>query len=150
MSNKQKFLALVSKTKTTTATEIKERVANRSMLRESQRIALKILLRLDELDWTQKELAAKLNVSPQHVSKMLSGKENLTLKTLVQLQEILNIALLASHQEHTKATKKTTQYDSELIQVITNGKLPQYSNGGKVIQTKSMTGLPFSAYQEAY
>lgn len=70
------------------------------MLRESQKIALKILLRLDELGWSQKDLAAKMQVSPQQVNKIIRGKENLTLETQIKIQEIMDIPVLASYYEN--------------------------------------------------
>jgi transcriptional regulator with XRE-family HTH domain len=40
-----------------------------------------------------------MNVSPQYISKLLSGQENLTLETLMKLQTILDIPLLATSRE---------------------------------------------------
>ncbi|MCC5944747.1 MAG: helix-turn-helix transcriptional regulator [Bernardetiaceae bacterium] len=98
MTNKEKFLALVSDEATPTLRNTKRRIRNRAMLKASQKIAIRVLARLRELEWTQKDLAERLEVSPQQVSKIVSGKENLTLQTLVQLQEILDIELLVSHE----------------------------------------------------
>ena len=53
------------------------------MLRESQNIAIKVLRKLDELAWSQKELAREMGVSPQQISKIVSGKENLTIETQI-------------------------------------------------------------------
>lgn len=91
-TNKEKFKDLVSKEKTNTLANNRERIKNRTRLRESQAIALKVLTKLDELDWSQKRLAKELNVSPQQVSKIVKGKENLTLETQVKLQRVLNIS----------------------------------------------------------
>lgn len=99
MSNKEKFLKLVSEEDTTTLNEVKNRIKNREVLRESQRIALKVLTRLDELNWLQKDLADKMNVRPQQVSKIVSGKENFTLETLIKLQSVLGIPFFASSYE---------------------------------------------------
>jgi transcriptional regulator with XRE-family HTH domain len=96
MSNKDKFLNLVSKEPSNTLQNLKERKKNRAMLRESQSIAFKVLMRLESLKWTQKKLSEKLEVTPQQVSKIVSGKENLTLETLVKLQSILEIPLLVT------------------------------------------------------
>jgi len=56
MTNKERFLALVSKEKTDTVKKNKARIKNRTMLRESQHIAIKVLMKLYELGWTQKGL----------------------------------------------------------------------------------------------
>lgn len=98
-TNKDKFLSLVSKESSTTFETLKENRKNRAMLRESQNIAFKVLMRLDELQWKQKDLAEKLGVSKQQITKIVSGKENLTLETLVKLQDCLSIPLLASYSE---------------------------------------------------
>lgn len=99
MTNKEKFLALVSKEDSKTIERNKERIRNREMLRESQQIALKVLSKLDDLGWTQKYLAEKMNVSPQQISKIVSGKENLTIETQIKLQNILDIPVLATYYE---------------------------------------------------
>ena len=104
MTNKEKLLNLVSKQPNNTLAKNRERIQNRAMLRESQNIALKVLMRLDELGWTQRELAIKMGVSPQQISKIVKGKENLTLETQVKLQEVLTIPILASFIE-TKVEK---------------------------------------------
>ena len=100
MSNRENFLALVSEKESNIGTRNKERIKNRARLKESQNIALKVLNKLDDLGWTQKRLAEELNVTPQQVSKIVKGKENLTLETQVKLQEVLNIPILASFYEN--------------------------------------------------
>ncbi len=63
-------------------------------LDNSAKIALKILRTIRDLKITQKELADKLNISPQHISKVLKGQENLTLETIDKLEKALNIRLI--------------------------------------------------------
>ncbi len=92
-------MQLVSNEKTNTLVKNKERVLNRQMLRESQQIALKVLNKLKELQWTQKQLAIAMEVSPQQISKIVSGKENLTIETQIKLQQLLDIPILASYYE---------------------------------------------------
>ncbi len=58
-----------------------------------------VIFRLEALGWTQKQLSDEMNVSPQYISKLLSGQENLTLETLMKLQTILDIPLLATSRE---------------------------------------------------
>jgi transcriptional regulator with XRE-family HTH domain len=102
MTNKEKFLQLVSGEDTKTIEDVKQRIKNRAMLRESQQIAIKVLMKLDELGWSQKNLANKMGVSPQQITKIVSGKENLTIDTQIRLQNILNIPVLASYYENRK------------------------------------------------
>jgi transcriptional regulator with XRE-family HTH domain len=108
MKNKEKFLLLVSEENDEkTITELKQRIKNRAMLRESQQIAIKVLMKLDQLKWSQKDLANAMEVSPQQISKIVSGKENLTIETQVKLQNVLDIPILASYYE--KKVKEMNQ-----------------------------------------
>lgn len=94
MSNKETFKALVSQEDTNAVEELKARIARRSHTRYSKKIALSILIRLDELQWRQKDLADKMGVSPQQVNKWVKGNENFTLETLGKLSEILGVELI--------------------------------------------------------
>lgn len=106
MNNKEKFLSLVSDKETKTVEKSRERIKKRAALRESQGIAIKVLKKLDMLGWSQKLLAEKLGVSPQQVSKIVSGKENLTIETQIRLQEVLDIPILASYYERVDNNQK--------------------------------------------
>jgi transcriptional regulator with XRE-family HTH domain len=97
--DKKKFKDAVSKEETTSVKRNKERINNRLWLRESQEIALKVLTKLDDLDWTQRRLAVEMGVSPPQIAKIVSGNQNLTLATIVKLQNVLDISLTASHYE---------------------------------------------------
>ena len=99
-------MALVSEIDTKTEEKNNWFIANKLWLRVSQDIAFDILERLDDLNWTQKDLADKMGVSPQYVNKLVKGSENLTLETLVKLQTILNIPLLASYFKDKQTVSK--------------------------------------------
>jgi transcriptional regulator with XRE-family HTH domain len=94
MTNKEKFLALVSEQDNSVLEKIKWRIENRAWLRRSQSIALKILLRLDEINITQKELAERMGVSAQMVNKLVKGSENITLETISKLEKALGMELI--------------------------------------------------------
>jgi len=68
--------------------------ANEAWLERSSNIALRILGALQLNGMSQKELATKTGVSPQQVSKLLKGNENLTLETIAKLEAALGIGLL--------------------------------------------------------
>jgi len=112
MTNKEKFLQLVSGEASKALEDVRGRIKNRAMLRESQQIALKVLLRLDDLGWSQKDLANAMEVSPQQITKIVSGKENLTIETQIKLQNILDIPVLASYYEN-----KMTQMDEWIVTI---------------------------------
>ncbi len=94
MTNKDKFLSLVSKEETKTVARAKARLAKKSYSKLSNLIAFEILEQLDELSWSQKKLAEKMNVSPQQVNKWVKGNENFTIATLARLGEVLGIELI--------------------------------------------------------
>ncbi|MBC6491039.1 transcriptional regulator [Flavihumibacter stibioxidans] len=100
MANKEKFITLVSKETTNSIGRMKARKDNRIFLRMSQLLALDILKRLDELNWTQKQLAERMAVSPQLVSKWVRGTENFTLETLMTLELALGITLIVRAESH--------------------------------------------------
>lgn len=66
---------------------------NRAWLRKSQRIAVRVLSILNEKGMQQKELAEAMDVSPQQVSKIVKGKQNLTLDTISKLEFVLGVKL---------------------------------------------------------
>lgn len=152
MRNKEKFLKLVSTEKTSTVNKIKERIKNRAMLRESQQIALKVLVKLDELKWSQKVLAEKLLVSPQQVTKIVSGKENLTIETQIKLQNILNIPVLASYYENqmTEMDERVVKLEKRIEQTLMMAN--QVSNNNyqeaEIIKMKHIFSIDCT-YQEA-
>ena len=65
------------------------RAENADWLQLSATIALKIRKLLRQQGMTQVDLAARLGVTPPQVSKLLSGKINFELKTLVSIQNAL-------------------------------------------------------------
>lgn len=79
--------------------EAEWRRENASWLRHSQQIAVKVLLKMKELHLTQKALAERMNCTQQYVSKILKGKENLSLDTMTKLENALEINLVYSETE---------------------------------------------------
>lgn len=71
---------------------------NWSWLQHSQRIAVKVLLQMKAQGLTQKALAERMHYTQQYVSKILKGKENLSLDTITRLENALGISLI--HDGH--------------------------------------------------
>ena len=67
---------------------------NWSWLRHSQRIAVRVLLKMKQEGLTQKALAERMNCTQQYVSKILKGTENMSLDTLTKLEDALGIRLV--------------------------------------------------------
>lgn len=95
MTNKEKFLALVTEQDNSVLEQIKWRRENRTWLNRSQKVSMLILRILREQKISQKELANRLNVSPQQVNKWVKGNENFTFETISRIENVLNIQLLS-------------------------------------------------------
>lgn len=74
--------------------EAEYRRANRSWLRFSQGVALRMLGKMDELHLTQKQLAEMMGCSQQYVSKVLKDRENLSIETISKIEDALQLQLL--------------------------------------------------------
>ncbi len=90
----KKLKAILSNESTNWQEKANWRKENQSWLKHSQRIAIQINKILKERKLTQKKLAKMLNVSPQQVSKIMKGRENLTLETIAKIEEVLSIRLI--------------------------------------------------------
>ena len=95
---KQKTLEFLEAHQSETPSKWREeaewRRENASWLRHSQQIAVKVLLKMKELQLTQRALAERMNCTQQYVSKILKGKENLSLDSMTRLEEALEIRLV--------------------------------------------------------
>lgn len=67
---------------------------NWSWLQHAQMIAAKVLLQMKQEGLTQKALAERMDCTQQYVSKILKGRENLSLDTLSKLENALGINLI--------------------------------------------------------
>ena len=95
----QEFLeAHKSETPSKWREEAEWRRDNWSWLRHSQKIAVKVLLQMKQEGLTQKALAERMNCTQQYVSKILKGKENMSLDTLSKLEDALGINLIYDEQ----------------------------------------------------
>ncbi|MBD5298677.1 MAG: helix-turn-helix transcriptional regulator [Bacteroides sp.] len=74
--------------------EAEERQANSSWLKHSRKIALKMLGKMNDEGITQSQLAERMGCKQQQISKILKGRENLTLETLSRIEGALDIRLL--------------------------------------------------------
>lgn len=68
--------------------------SNIHWIKYSQKIALEVLEALDARKMNQRDLAEKMNVSPQVVNKWLKGKDNFTLDTISKFELALDIKLI--------------------------------------------------------
>lgn len=114
---------------------------NAAWLRHSQNIALDILERLDEMDLKQKDLANKLEVSPQIVSRWLKGKENFSLETISRLEAVLSIQLIRREEKKQVIEVLVTDFteDYEFVEQISNKKTTSEFAKGEVIHMRTQT-----------
>ena len=74
--------------------EAEERLVNKLWIRYSQMIAMKMLDKMEAVGMTQKILAERMGCSQQYVSKILKGRENLSLETLAKIEDALNLRFI--------------------------------------------------------
>lgn len=67
------------------------RKENANWLRWSRNVALAIIDYMQANDLKRADIAKKLNVSPQYVSRLLSGTENLSFKSIANIEDKLGI-----------------------------------------------------------
>lgn len=70
------------------------RKENASWLRWSRRLAITLIGYMQNNGMKRADLAAKLGISPQYVSKLLSGTENLSFKSIANIEEKLGISCM--------------------------------------------------------
>ena len=70
------------------------RNVNKSWLRYSQRIAMMMLDKMEDLGLTQKSLAELMGCSQQYVSRVLKGTENLSIETISKIESALDLEIL--------------------------------------------------------
>ncbi len=126
----KKLNSLTSENKSKWEKKAKKRLANKSWLKHSRKIAIKINTHLKTNNIKQKELALLLDVSPQQISKIIKGRENLTLETISKIENVLNTQLLELNKtkkteinlhkdlEYIKSTFKTNKYQISKSRVI--------------------------------
>lgn len=67
---------------------------NQDWLQHSQRIAMMMLDKMEDLNMTQKVLAERMGCSQQYVSKILKGHENLSIETMYKIEDALQLEIL--------------------------------------------------------
>ncbi len=76
------------------------RQENEYWLDVSSDIALEVVCALREKGMTKREFAELMECSPQYISKVLKGSENLTLQTICKMEKVLQIKLIETPYSH--------------------------------------------------
>ena len=83
-----------SETASSFVEEAARRKENSNWLRWSQQLAVTLIGYMQDHGMKRADLASRLGVSPQYVSKLLSGSENLSFKSIANIEERLGITCL--------------------------------------------------------
>ncbi len=78
--------------------DAERRKENWAWMQHSQKIAVKVLLQMKKENLTQQMLAERMNCTQQYVSKILKGKENMSLDILSRLETALGFSLIYDEQ----------------------------------------------------
>src|SRR5580692_11134252 len=111
---KEKLSTLVSDQPSDWKAKAKYRRDNREWLKKSSAIAVRVLDALKAQYLSQKELAERMGISPQQISKIVKGQENLTLETISNLEDALGIQILDETSALNRATSKRKQQAARL------------------------------------
>ena len=83
-----------SSTPSTFEEEARWRQENEIWLRLSRSVALTIIDYMQEHNFSRAEMASKLGVTQQYLSRILSGTENFSLKTIAKIEVALGVECL--------------------------------------------------------
>lgn len=91
MTNKEKFLLLVSDEPTNTAKNIKWLIENREQLRKCRKVTLAVLHFMSDFKLSIQEVASMSNFDFIRLEKMLHGKEIFNDRELLRLTMLIDI-----------------------------------------------------------
>jgi transcriptional regulator with XRE-family HTH domain len=138
------------------------RIKNHKWLRYSGHIAMRVIAAMEEHpDMNQSKLAKAIGVSPQYISKLLKGHQNLSLETISKISEALGVELIAfpefkysrptylmnadckikSNQDQNIGLTASKADVSELLSVVGNDEVAHF----RVPFKKSKPGYPVQA-----
>ena len=121
---KEKLSKLTSDQSSTWKAKVKYRRENREWLKKSAAIAVRVLDALTEQNLSQKELAERMNISPQQISKIVKGHENLTLETISNLELALGIQTMDDKIDQGKTLPKKNLLHSLVVTSLLNFQSP--------------------------
>jgi transcriptional regulator with XRE-family HTH domain len=115
-------------------------------LEDYMTIALRISSTLREKKMTQKELASKLDVTPQALTRIMKGRQNLSLNKVRQIEKVLDIAMMtigkipeSQNQKKFKIIRMKADYDNS--KEVYDGPANALKKSGKREAKKSIGNL---------
>lgn len=119
--NKEKLLHLAIDESEEEIRQAADRRENRDLHKASMKIAMKIKRALRMADMNQAQLAHKMGIDPAAMSRLLNGKSNLELKTMVRFEKELGINIidrsisLPAERAHTFVADKFYQITNIMV-----------------------------------
>jgi transcriptional regulator with XRE-family HTH domain len=95
MSMKDKLKKITSEKTSDWLAKAEDALAHAGARRNARKVALRVLQALREQDINQADLAVKMGVSRQQVTKIVKGKENFTFETIDKLEKALGVTLIS-------------------------------------------------------
>ncbi|MBV7532158.1 helix-turn-helix transcriptional regulator [Chitinophaga sp. sic0106] len=113
--NNIKLEKLISKTPSDWKEKAQQRMGEKSWKRKSRAVAITVLSQLSAKGITQTDLAERMGVSRQQISKIVKGQENLTLETIDKLEQALGITIIKILAGHTETYQAKIPLPTSLI-----------------------------------
>jgi transcriptional regulator with XRE-family HTH domain len=111
---KEKIGAVISSKKSNWREKAQFRKNNPWLKEYSSKIARRVLAVIeDKEELNQVKLASIVNVTPQQISKIVKGQENLTLETIYKLSKALNYELITFSEYKHSQVFQVISYDYE-------------------------------------
>lgn len=93
-NNKERLTALSKGAKSRWLENAEKRKESENWSDRSMKIALNVLEILRQKNLSKQELAKRMQVSAQYISKIVKGQENLTLETISKLESALGVEMI--------------------------------------------------------
>ncbi|MDE5796444.1 MAG: helix-turn-helix domain-containing protein [Muribaculaceae bacterium] len=113
---------------------------NRSLYKASMKIAMKIKRALRMANMSQLQLAQKMEMDPATLSRCLSGKANMELRTLVKFEEVLGITIIERSISPYSKDKQQVTPSFHIKILISASELPS------TIKSANSPSLPKTVY----
>ncbi|HAQ37593.1 MAG TPA: helix-turn-helix transcriptional regulator [Saprospiraceae bacterium] len=89
-------------------------------------IALRIAEAIKEQNIRQTMLAERLAITPQALTRIMKGRQNLTLQTIRKLEQVLDICLISIHKHEPGAIRHHARLQQTVIR-YTSEEMPVFS-----------------------
>lgn len=96
----------------------REQIINAPWLNRSTKIALRIRKELRLQGLSQSDLARLIGVTPAAITKILSGKENLSLQTICKVEEALGTQIICTTPTTSQVQSQVYSYGMEPMEQL--------------------------------